>query len=490
MIMINCLSQSSSPTLTKREMYADFDSLYNTIASVNPHDFVRKSVNKYAMLDSIKLLKKQIENIKTTEEFYWLINKALTFCQDDHTSVVSKRFYPFIDSLDKVRLKTTIADTAIISAYSKMRRNRRTSIRLDFPIKYIEGNYKVLQTFTIKGRTIKQGSTLTSYNQKSIPEYLNKHIGDIEAMHWDFERKQWYKDDFYKGNHIPLEEENLFNFLFGKAVVEIKCSLADSIVFNENRSVNTNTDWKPFVTYFNEHKILYIRMPEMSNKDFYIQQLDSIRERISVNEISKIIWDIRGNAGGDDGVWINVLFRLIDKPIVRKLTLCFNENNPYTYRFGEPDLKPFTNKFVSKGYQQFPSIADTMSLFEDSWRYKGKIYILQDEYCFSSAGSLISMCQFSDQLINAGNSTGWFAGFGTMPWVYILPHSKILYWVEPILDFTNVNKPEDSFHNDVKLKVVQNQNDYVSRYNNKGVLYKKDFLFNYDRLFLTVKDLK
>jgi hypothetical protein len=69
--------QSSLPILSKQQMYADFDTLYNILSTTNPHDFVRKKVNGYAMLDSIKALRKEIGDIATTESFYWLINRAL-----------------------------------------------------------------------------------------------------------------------------------------------------------------------------------------------------------------------------------------------------------------------------------------------------------------------------------------------------------------------------------------------------------------------------
>ncbi|MFN0201373.1 MAG: hypothetical protein ACKVTZ_07625, partial [Bacteroidia bacterium] len=300
-VAMNGFAQSLFPAQTKQEMYADFDTLYKTLLSVNPHDFVRKTVNKYAMLDSIKALRKHIEQIKTTEEFFWLINKALTYCQDDHTSVVSKRFYPFIDSLDRVRLRTNISDTSRISFYSKIRRSRIKSMPLRLPIKYIDGQYKVLQTFTLRGKTIEQGSTLTHYNEQAIAVYLKSHLGDIEALHWDFERKIWHKDEFYQGNHIPINQENVLTFSYKGNRTDIKASLSDTIQLNQaDKSTLEVTDTKPFITFFNEPKILYIRMPEMSNKDFYIQQLDSIRKRINTTEISKIIWDIRGNAGGDD----------------------------------------------------------------------------------------------------------------------------------------------------------------------------------------------
>ena len=123
-------------------------------------------------------------------------------------------------------------------------------------------------------------------------------------------------------------------------------------------------------------------------------------------------------------------------------------------------------------------------------RYQGPVYVLQNENCFPSAGSLLSTCQFSAQLINVGNSMGWFVGFGSMPWVLQLPRSRILYWTGPRLDFTQVRQPADLFHNNVKVPVALTARDYAQRYTYPGDWYAEEYLLKHDPVFRQVLRLK
>ena len=58
------------------------------------------------------------------------------------------------------------------------------------------------------------------------------------------------------------------------------------------------------------------------------------------------------------------------------------------------------------------------------------------------------------------------------------------------LDFTNVLKPEDLFHNKVKIKVDLTIDDYRKKYAFKGNWYDKEYLYNYDKVFKAVLNLE
>ncbi|MBU6343368.1 MAG: hypothetical protein KGS48_17865, partial [Bacteroidetes bacterium] len=290
-----CKAQNRLPLLSKSDMYADFDTLYSTLSKVNPHAYVRKTVNHYAMLDSIGALRTQIAHISTPEEFFWLVNKALTFCQDDHSAVLPKRFYPFIDSLDRIRLHFQVSDTSYISAWNQLKRARNKAIQLQLPIRYLNGQYKVLETFTVNGTRILQGAELRTFNDLKIADYLKQHLGDVETLHWDFDRNQWYKDDFYRGNHLAPEAKIRFVFFQEGHRQELRCTLKDSVQIEKPLdAAPKDQDSEPFIRFFEKQGILYIRMPEMSHMEFYLRQLDSIHRQVPVQNISKIIWDIRG----------------------------------------------------------------------------------------------------------------------------------------------------------------------------------------------------
>lgn len=44
--------------------------------------------------------------------------------------------------------------------------------------------------------------------------------------------------------------------------------------------------------------------------------------------------------------------------------------------------------------------------------YKGKIYLLQDENIFSSAGAISALAYYTDQIVSIGESSGWMGGWG------------------------------------------------------------------------------
>jgi Peptidase family S41 len=483
--ILNSKGQNMLPTLTKSQMYADFDTLIMALTQINPHDYIRQTVNNYHQSDSIIALKKRIDTISSTESFFWLVNTALNYCQDGHTSIRGKGTYANIDSVDRMKWNLTIADTATFQAYRNIYFSRLTAYKLELPIKYINGQYVTITSFRYKNQSIPANAVLKACNNRDINEYVNTLQGSLKNMHWDFENKRFYADNFYTSLHLPPTANILLTFLKNKQKLNLSINLSDTVTLDKHLKYERGQDG--FVQYFSNGQILYIRMPVMRDGDYYVSKIDSLARN---HKVSKIIFDVRDNPGGSDPEWIKVITHLINAPIIRKIISCGNIANPRRDRWFDeplPPVKPYFTGFLKMPiYQLIDDVPDTLLPDQQSLRFKGKIYILQNENCFSSTGDLISTCQFSDQLVNVGNSTGWFAGFGSMPWVMALPNSKISYWTEPRLDFTNVRKPEDLFHNQVKILFVPTQKDYLTRYSYEGDWYSEKFLFGYDRLFLKV----
>jgi Peptidase family S41 len=489
LIILNSKGQKMLPTLTKSQMYADYDTLIMALTKINPHDYIRQTVNKYHQSDSIIALRRRIDTIASTASFFWLVNTALNYCQDGHTSIRGKSTFSNIDSLDRVKWNINISDTAIFQAYRNLYYSKVTTYKLQLPIRYINGQYITITSFRNNNQTIPANAVLTACNNLDINAYVNTLQGSLKNMHWDFTNKRFYADNFYTSLHLPPTANLDLKFVQGKKIYNLSVNLSDTVVLD--KQLQYEQEGAGSVRYFSKGKILYIRIPEMRDGDFYVAKIDSLAKH---DEFTKVIVDVRDNAGGSDPEWIKVITHLIDAPIVRKIVSCGNIANPRRDRWFDeplPPVKPYYNNFLKHPvYQLIDDAADTLQPDQNSLRFKGKIYILQNENCFSSTGDLISTCQFSDQLVNIGNSTGWFAGFGSMPWVMALPNSKISYWTEPRIDFTKVSKPEDLFHNEVKIPFVPTQNDYLTRYSYKGDWYGEQFLFGYDRLFLKVISLQ
>ncbi|MBC7935360.1 MAG: hypothetical protein H7Y86_08410 [Rhizobacter sp.] len=461
-------------------MFDDFDTLYLVLSTINPHDYVRKKVNGYAMLDSIKALRKEIEQVHTTENFYWLINRALILCQDGHTSPMRKYFYDYITDEDKQKWKSTPADTAVIDEYSRIRGERLQSVKLSLPIKYINGQYITLQTFFFNKIAVTANAILINVNGMPVHSFVRTKLQHKKDLHWDFNNHRFYADDFYNSFDIPLTDKIRFEFKAGKKLLPLSLSLADSVSAATKLLYVKDKEIKK-VAYFADEKILYIRMPIMWDSAFYLQQIDSLQNVLPINSIEKVLLDVRDNAGGNDGDWVSIITRFLQKPVIRNIIKCLNPHNPFTQRIYADSFRIFKSPLIQNSeFTEAINAPDTILPYKNKLRFSGKIYVIQNENCFSATGDLISTCQFSDQLINIGNSTGWFGGFGSMPWVFILPHSKILYWTEPLIDFTNVKSPGDLFHNEVKIPLMLTTKDYLSRYSYKGDIYEQKFLLTED----------
>jgi hypothetical protein len=482
-VFTSCIFAQKLPELSKPQMYADFDTLCMVLTKISPCDYVRRTVNKYSMTDSILSLRKTIDTLTSTESFFWLVYRSLTYVQEGHTSIRHSHSYSGIDSLDALKHHSTIADTNIIKLYDKLYSSKKSCYKLHLPIKYIDGEYRVLCDFKYKNKLIPYNSVITFCNNQNIHKYVNQLLGTAEMMHWDFENKRFYTRNFPQSFHLPCTDSIQIIFSFNEKNIEQSFLLNDTVILS--KPLKYTQELIPKVLYFPNGQILYIRIPKMDEGDFYLHKIDSVSKN---NKIEKIVVDIRDNPGGSDDVWMNILQHIIDKPIIRSIVICANINNYRMDIFGiDKPLKSYKNSFIKENsYQIIWDGTDTIKPETNSLNFKGKIYVIGNENCFSSANSLITTCQFSDQLVSVGNSTGWFAGLGINPWVFILPNSKILYRIEPVLDFTNLGKPDDFYHNYVKLTIDLTLDDYITRYSYSGDWYDKEFLYKFDKVFKTI----
>ena len=337
-IFSNCIIAQDLPKISKQQMFDDFDTLTNVLIKINPCNYVRKTVNNYSMNDSILSLRKNIDTISSTESFFWLVNKALIYCQEGHTSVANRNFFYDLDSICAKRYNATKTDISTLKLYDKLYYSKLKSYKLTLPIKYIDGEYRVLCDFKYKNNIITQNSIITTCNNQNIHKYINTLQGSAEMMHWDFENKRFYIDNFIQYTHLQSTEKIRLTFSNEGKILEQSFMLNDTIVTSQK--LKYQQERIPKVQYFENGQILYVRIPIMDNGEFYLQKIDSVFKN---NNVKKVVVDIRDNLGGGDGTWYNILALLIDKPIMISTLSCVNIKN---YRMDKLDknLKPIVYK--------------------------------------------------------------------------------------------------------------------------------------------------
>ena len=248
----------------------------------------------------------------------------------------------------------------------------------------------------------------------------------------------------------------------------------------------------PKVLYFEQTGILYIRLPDMDTEyiSFYRDTIPKYKDK----SIQKVVIDIRSNGGGNDEVWMTVLSAIIDKSIICK-NKTYLKNTPlvidYMSKIRNEQIisDQISSLNIDDNYYLERFDKDTIALSPKSIRYTGKIYVLVDKRCFSSALAFTAFCCRTDQLITVGQPSGYIGGRGTSPFFFSLPHSKLIFAISPMLDATNVESIEDYYDRFVQIPVFLTIADYVFERKYEGERYGEEYLFNYDSTFRKVLEL-
>jgi len=192
-----------------------------------------------------------------------------------------------------------------------------------------------------------------------------------------------------------------------------------------------------------EDKVAYMRIKSMAtDNDIVEEDYDKIKKFLKeIEDYDKLIIDIRGNGGGWDIYWQNIVELLINEPLTVKYYVFYKGDHRYKY-------DPYRVKYVNtvdeldeEVLKQFPEEVRTDFKYYRIYSYrinpwdtsldpsedidfKGKIYLLVDRDVFSSAENFASFCKDTGFATLVGEPTGGGKGFDWIPITY-LPISKL-----------------------------------------------------------------
>jgi|GEM_PF-2164807 len=462
-----CIQKADFQKLTKEQMYADFDTLVNTIVLYSPHLKVRQKVCGINFEKRIKSMRKEIATYNSSKQLFSLLYRVLLICQDGHTSLASQ------DAFQLLSEGLSMEECASIAKYE--RRFNSIWVRDDNLPKliYFDGKYYARWGYRYGDISIPKKAELISVNGIQPTKYLSKNIDKKGHLSWDFKHKCFYSDGLLQSS-IANDTTLRVTFLVNKKKQTIEVPLTIGS-YAKSKSQLGKVD-RPtlevrrdgFVSYWEDVKTLYIRIPEMSDENFYLKEL----AKHKTEDIEKIIIDVRNNPGGSDDVWMTALSVILSDQIKFKIEYAYNSS-----------LKGKDTAYVAtKNFKDLDLVSRTVSGIDNeksdsSLNYKGKIYVLYDEQTFSAAGSLVSECYYSDRMVAVGVRTGRILGFGTNPTEFRLPNTRINCRVESILDITNCKTYEAIFHDQPELDVNPSLDDKILLKENT---YTTDFLRNKD----------
>jgi C-terminal processing protease CtpA/Prc len=181
-----------------------------------------------------------------------------------------------------------------------------------------------------------------------------------------------------------------------------------------------------------ENKVAYVKVRSMSNKTLEADGKKLIEFYKSIKDFPYLVIDIRGNGGGTDYYWQkNIVEPLISQTKSSAFAMAYKGNYIKPFLIG----RGIITKPISNLPQQFSSkYALSMERFTDTSRtvkpqnpvgFSGNIYLLVDDYVYSSSESFAAFCMGTGFSKLVGTTTGG-DGIGIDPCVMALPNSGLV----------------------------------------------------------------
>ncbi|MCG8331390.1 MAG: S41 family peptidase [Chitinophagales bacterium] len=164
------------------------------------------------------------------------------------------------------------------------------------------------------------------------------------------------------------------------------------------------------------------------------------------HQYDHLLIDIRGNIGGDDHYWQELLVAfLIEKPIDYPIVFAYKDSERFiTFKQPEQDIRDFSAlqdeikrqsnvdfnfsnmpEELKSGQYSFTTYFNTVEPNQSGKKYDGQIYLLVDGLVYSSAESFAYFCKATRFAKVIGEKTGG-DGIGTDPLILTLPNSGIV----------------------------------------------------------------
>lgn len=459
LILFALPSFSFAQEMSKVEMVDDFNQL---VSIINNYYRAKPLVEQRTHTDiskELNLLKETCNTIHTKEEFAHLIYKALNVLNDKHSAIIDARMVKtyFSNSPDIAAFgNVSLADTLNADYYYQLTNSMMPKMKTGIRSKYINGHYYTARSFTYNKIFFDLGEEITEINHIPISEYVEQNKYELFDLVWDERNSKWYSEFFWINKKI-IEDKDFVLTIGNKEIA------LNSGVTVEIKQKAQQFSLSPLVTAFDD--ILYIRMPEMINEQWYSEQIASNYKP----DVTKIIIDIRGNRGGGDDAWIQVLSSIIGQPISIETNISMNSNEAIKKLL--PLLKLSEPQILS---------SFTISPAKGSLNFGGDIYIIQDADTYSAASSLASIAFQHKNIISVGYPLSHIGGRGLAPLLFRLNNSGIIFRMSFTVDLSGketnpyMNKAEIEMQQDIPsfLDMITNNQYDIEYFKNKDLLIK------------------
>jgi Peptidase family S41. len=466
-------------TLNQKQIVEDFQYLKKNLEDIYPFYHIWDIISDSNTIELRQEIEKNVSEIKSDEDFYWLIYQYINLYPDNHLKILHPNSLEYYKKQSN-NFNISITDSTIkkhCKIYASLHDSIFFHVKLGLRFKYIDGHYYSLREFSINNKEFPKGSELLSVNSVSVEDFVEKNRTTIPKIAWDRKRKKYYSENFLL---IPVIKQS--------TSVDLLFKLPDKSERKESFPINKTVEIfskqpqvqdHPKVLSLND-SILYIRMPYMFNESYLIGKIDSIYH----TNIKKVIWDIRNNKGGMDRAWKKVLAKLISFPVKSEIQIRANNNKlvlEHAQRNGYTKAKIVKDTLLHKEFIDLSSSLEIINPDSTSIRTSGKIIILVNENTFSAANSLLNIANHSENIISIGYRSGWIGGRGLTPLLIQLPNSKLYVQIPFTIDSTNVKCLSDYMHLEPEIEKEHEIIEYLKYYYQPDP-YSQQYLLNEDLL--------
>ncbi len=472
------------PVLSKKQMYGDYDKFTKIVEQVFPLTRINKQIYGTDVPELLSKNRKEIASLNTTGDFVELLHNTMTLCRGSHFFIKCFGASDYYSGF--------VADDAYAFAetYETFLRLKNQVNLVSLPLLYFRGDYYTLHDMTRDGLTYPKGMKIIKCENQTPDSIIAGLRNNGIEMGWDYELKKDVEPQFYRYLKVPSEKP-MVEFDFERTTgetIHINFNKETRVVYDEIPQQR-----KPSVTLL-KNNILYIILPAMQPRyvTFYKDEIEKYKSAA----LNGVVVDIRDNGGGDDMVWKSLILMLVKGSLAGRSVLGTKNtelNKSYIARHssGSEILKKGKiEKIEFLDNEKFLVMREVENVDVDSsaLNYKGKIYVLS-ENIYSAAGTFMNICKYNDQLVSIGFPNNKILGFGIDPYAFSLPHSRIIFMIEPIVDLTDAKSAIETHHVDVEVRLEPTLQEMLDYYDYRNKVWTEEAMEKHDLFYKKVLEL-
>ena len=413
--------------LATEEKLEDFRYVFTTLKDSFPFFEIERDKTGFDWPINKDKFEEWIKGTKNNEEFYNTLKGIVAMIQNGHTGVLSPSYYedmvPGYSSITNYAWRQVLTQTGVKEKYKDWSKIvKENKVVLPLKIKYVEGRYIVTEDF----KSIKKGYVIESIEDKPIDAYFKDNL-DKYYLNYDEKREKLYVKSSMIIGEIGKDYKVAAVSQYNQSITEYLTPIKQEQ--NISTSISTTSSEEKILK---ENQIAYLKVKSMSNRTLEADGKKILEFYKSIKDYPYLVIDIRGNGGGTDNYWQkNIVEPLISETKSSAVAMAYKGNYIRPFLRG----RGITTKPIDKLPEEFNSkYTSSMERFTVSSRavkpknsvgFKGKIYLLVDEYVFSSSESFAAFCKATDFAELVGTITGG-DGIGIDPCVMALPNSGLV----------------------------------------------------------------